>query len=96
MPALEENVRAHLRIEGNVQGVFFRASALEEANRLNLKGWVKNTPDGSVEVVAEGKRASIDQLVDWCRVGPPGAHVHKVNVDWEVFKKEFETFRIAR
>ena len=92
----EENSRVYLRIEGRVQGVFFRASAREEATRLGLKGWVRNCPDGSVEVVAEGERKKIDDLIGWCHHGPPGAHVHDVRLQWEDFRGEFRDFRISR
>ncbi len=88
--------RAHLIIEGRVQGVFFRASASEQANRLGLTGWVRNCSDGSVEVVAEGERAGIEELVRWCHRGPPGAHVHNVRLQWENSKDEFLDFRIRR
>lgn len=96
MQKAEEKVRVHLIIEGRVQGVFFRASTLEEAIRLGLKGWVRNCPDSSVEVVAEGERKKIDNLVDWCRHGPPGAHVRNVGVQWEDCRDEFQDFRIRR
>lgn len=91
-----ENARVHLRIEGRVQGVFFRASILEQAIRLGLRGWVRNCPDGSVEVVAEGERNGIEALVGWCHHGPPGAHVGNVALHWEDYQNEFQDFRIRR
>jgi acylphosphatase len=91
-----ENARVRLKIEGRVQGVFFRASTMEEAIRLGLKGWVRNCPDGSVEAVAEGARRKIDDLINWCRHGPPGARVHNVALEWENFQDEFADFRIRR
>ena len=96
MDKLEDMVRVYLRIEGRVQGVFFRASAQEEAGRLGLKGWVRNCPDGSVEVVAEGERKKIDDLVGWCHHGPPGARVNDVRLQWDDFQNEFPDFRIKR
>ena len=92
----EGKVRAHLRIEGRVQGVFFRASAQDQARRLGLKGWVRNCPDGSVEIVAEGDRKNIDELIAWCRHGPRGAEVYNVSVVWQECKNEFVDFRITR
>ncbi|MBI2358406.1 MAG: acylphosphatase, partial [Deltaproteobacteria bacterium] len=83
MDKLEDMVRVHLRIEGRVQGVFFRATAVAEANRLGVKGWVRTCPDGTVEIVAEGERKRLQDLVAWCRHGPPGAHVHDVKLRWE-------------
>ncbi len=88
--------RVRLRIEGRVQGVFFRYSAVEEAVRLRLRGWVRNCPDGSVEVVAEGSRQNIEDLISWCRHGPPGAHVLNVRIQREDYKGEFDTFRVTR
>jgi acylphosphatase len=88
--------RAHLIIEGRVQGVFFRGSAQQEAVRLGLKGWVRNCPDGSVEIVAEGVKENIEGLISWCRHGPPGARVRNVQLKWLTFRGEFESFRITR
>ncbi len=88
--------RVRAQIEGRVQGVFFRASAEAEANRLGVKGWVRNRPEGSVELVAEGERENLDDLIAWCRRGPRHAEVERVQVDWEEFTGEFSSFRITR
>jgi acylphosphatase len=90
-----DQLRARVRIEGRVQGVFFRASAQAEAHRLGLKGWVRNCYDGAVELVAEGESAKIEDLIAWCRHGPPGARVENVDVQREEFKDEFKAFRIT-
>ena len=95
MTTVGDNVRVRLRIEGSVQGVFFRASAQDQARRLGLKGWVRNCPDGSVEIVAEGDRKNIDELIAWCRHGPAGAQVQDVQVQWQEPKGEFSAFRIT-
>jgi acylphosphatase len=92
----EDLSRLSLIITGTVQGVFFRASALEQAQGLNLTGWVKNLPDGSIELVAEGPRYALDQLVDWCRHGPPTARVGEVFPRWGKHLGEFRTFMIVR
>ncbi len=76
-------VRVRLRVSGLVQGVFYRQSTSDEATRLGLAGSVRNLPDGSVEVVAEGRRAEVEALVAWCRRGPPAARVEEVDVAWE-------------
>lgn len=91
-----EKARAHLCIEGRVQGVFFRASAREEASRLGLKGWVRNCPDGSVEAVAEGEREKIAAFKAWCHRGPPGARVQSVRLEWEEYQGAFPDFRVKR
>ena len=65
----------HLLIKGIVQGVYYRASAKEQADRLHLTGWVRNTPEGYVEITATGEAAALDTFVAWCRQGPSRAHV---------------------
>jgi acylphosphatase len=79
-----------------VQGVFFRREISRLATRLGVTGWVRNLPDGSVEVVAEGDRQKLDELVRFCRIGPSGARVKNIGVDWSDFKSEFREFRITR
>jgi acylphosphatase len=72
----------HVIVRGKVQGVFFRASTHEIAEELGLAGWVRNCPDGSVELQAEGDRAQLEELIAWCRNGPPSAKVQDVDVAW--------------
>ncbi|MEL6543062.1 MAG: acylphosphatase [Myxococcota bacterium] len=96
MVTTNDDARATLLITGKVQGVFFRASTLERAQGLNLHGWVMNLPDGAVEVVAEGPRYALEQLVEWCRSGPPSAEVEDVVVRWGSALNEFRTFSIKR
>ncbi len=67
-----------MRIHGRVQGVFFRSSVRKQARRLGLKGFVRNEPDGTVRVEAEGDGGAIKGLADWCREGPPLARVKKI------------------
>jgi acylphosphatase len=88
--------QVHLIIAGRVQGVYFRASTVEEARRLGLTGWVMNRHDGSVEIVAEGERSRLDEFIGWCRRGPRGAAVEHVQLEWRPFRDEFEGFRIKR
>ncbi|HWV38232.1 MAG TPA: acylphosphatase [Vulgatibacter sp.] len=88
--------RVELRITGRVQGVFYRASCADEARRLGLVGWVRNVADGSVEAVAEGPRAALDALVEWCRRGPPAARVDDVQARWGAASGEFATFAVRR
>ena len=89
-------VRAQLKITGRVQGVFYRQSTMETANRLGLKGWARNCLDGSVEAVFEGDKAAIDQAIEWCHQGPPAARVEDVFVEWQDYVGEFGTFGIRR
>ena len=73
-------VRVRLIVSGRVQGVYFRDSCRAEARRLGVGGWVRNRPDGTVEVVAEGPRGPVGELVAWCREGPARAHVTHVDI----------------
>ncbi|NJP10778.1 MAG: acylphosphatase [Leptolyngbyaceae cyanobacterium RU_5_1] len=78
-----ELIRAHVLISGRVQGVGYRFSTQDVASVYGLAGWVRNLPDGSVEAVFEGDRASIEAIVRWCHKGPPSAVVEKVTVQYE-------------
>jgi acylphosphatase len=70
-----------LRIHGRVQGVWFRESMRSEALRLNVTGWVRNTPDGTVEAVVQGDEAAVDALIEWAHRGPSQARVERVEVE---------------
>ncbi|MEK7841510.1 MAG: acylphosphatase [Deltaproteobacteria bacterium] len=85
-------VRAHLIIEGIVQGVFFRAHTKEQADRNSIHGWVRNRPDSAVEAVFEGDEEPVKKLIEWCHNGPPEAVVENVKTDWEAYKGEFKNF----
>jgi acylphosphatase len=74
--------RAHVRVRGWVQGVFFRAETRDRARSLGLAGWVRNCSDGTVEAVFEGDPERVRSMVDWCKRGPSGAHVDGVDVEW--------------
>ena len=89
-----EIVRLHIVIEGIVQGVFFRASTVEESSKLGLAGWVKNCSDGRVEAVFEGEIDKIEQIVEWCKKGPPGAVVSNVETVLERATGEYDSFTI--
>ncbi len=94
--AMKDAARVHLKISGRVQGVYFRASTVEQARRLGVTGWVMNCRDSTVELVAEGERERLEKLISWCRSGPPGAQVKEVRAEWEVSKEEFQSFFIKR
>jgi acylphosphatase len=72
-----------VRISGRVQGVFFRASCARRADELGLSGWVRNRPDGDLEAVFEGADEAVENIVAWCREGPPHARVDRVQVQAE-------------
>jgi acylphosphatase len=75
--------RLKVSIKGRVQGVGFRYSTREEANRLGLSGWVRNTPDGRVEAEFEGAEEDLRQMLHWCQHGPGVANVRDVDAEWE-------------
>ena len=75
--------RARVIVRGRVQGVFFRMETRREALGKNVTGWVSNRPDGSVEALFEGKKADVEAMLEWCRLGPSMARVDHVDVHWE-------------
>jgi acylphosphatase len=85
----------HLLVQGKVQGVFFRATARDVAESLHLKGWVKNTPAGEVELIASGDEEKVQAFIDWCKKGPPRAIVTKVQVT-ETSDYSFDSFQVLR
>jgi len=91
-----EKSRVRLKIAGRVQGVYYRASTVQEAQKLGLTGWVMNCRDGSVEAVAEGAKPKLDELIAWCHQGPDGARVTQVDVRWETPENKLYSFSIKR
>lgn len=85
----------HLLISGKVQGVFFRASTKERADALGIKGWVRNTRDGDVEIMASGQDTSVEKFISWCKIGPASASVSNVVLTQEQ-DSVFEKFSILR
>lgn len=69
-----------IRVTGKVQGVFFRSSACERAQSLGIVGFVRNEPDGSVYIEAQGKPDKLQKFVAWCHMGPAAALVRRVDV----------------
>ncbi len=86
--------QVHLIISGKVQGVFYRASCQETAIQYGLKGWVKNLPNGDVEVLVQGEKEKIESLIDWCKKGPPHAKVNNVKVEWQLMMERLYSFGI--
>ena len=84
--------RVHILISGDVQGVLYRSSAVDIAQKLGLVGWVKNTLEGGVEIVIEGEEEPIKKLIDWCKQGSDFSKVENVEVNWEKPTSEFKTF----
>jgi acylphosphatase len=86
--------KAHLFIEGRVQGVCYRAFTRDIAHTLRLDGWVRNLFDGRVEAVFAGKREFIERAIQECYSGPPGARVTHIEVKWEEFRGDLKGFAI--
>ncbi|MGH2592118.1 MAG: acylphosphatase [Anaerolineae bacterium] len=86
--------RLHAVIHGRVQGVNFRYYTLIQAQALDLTGWVANRPDGTVEVMAEGPRSALDELLAFLQRGPSHARVDRVDVDWPKPTGQFTRFQV--
>jgi len=82
-------------IRGDVQGVGFRNFVRRNARKFGVTGWVRNLQEGAVEVVAEGEKMSVEELVEACRRGPIFARVKDVDLSWEDYKGEFNEFEVA-
>jgi acylphosphatase len=95
-PPASPRQRAELRISGQVQGVYYRSAASEQARVLGLRGTVRNLPGGEVELIAEGPATALQELIAWCHLGPPAARVDKVSVDFAEPRDEFPDFRVVR
>ena len=89
-------IRVTMRIRGRVQGVFYRQSACEEAQRLGLVGWVRNLDDGSVEAQAEGPEEQVRRFQRWCQVGPSAARVASVEAADGPATGEYASFSVLR
>ncbi len=88
------DTRILIHVFGIVQGVFFRSNTFDKATSLGLSGYVLNLPDGSVEIVAEGEKEKLEELLAWASHGPPDAAVSKTEHFWFEPKKEFKKFEI--
>lgn len=84
----------HIYISGVVQGVFFRANSVRKAKILGVTGWVKNLSDGRVEIMVEGNEIIVDQMLEWCKKGPPGAKVENIHVEIFPYKGVYNDFII--
>jgi len=86
--------RVHVFVNGRVQGVFFRQKTKQQAERLDVTGWVRNLPDGRVEAVFEGEEENVDKMLTWCHVGPPAARVENVTIKEEPYTGGCSDFSI--
>lgn len=92
----EAKSRLHATVNGHVQGVSFRYFVVEQADRLDLKGWVRNLWNGGVEVTAEGSRQNLELLLLALKAGPPMAVVMDVDYEWLSYTGEFSGFDVTK
>lgn len=90
-----KKVRAHIVVDGRVQGVCFRLDTRRAALKRKVTGWVKNLPDGRVEAVLEGNETDVKSMLKWCEKGPPLARVSNVSLTWEPYTGELDGFDIT-
>ena len=92
------NKHFNIKIFGRVQGVFFRISAKEEAEKLGIVGLARNEKDGSVSIEAEGDEKKLDEFISWCKIGPQSAKVESVQIkqgkikNFTEFSRDFNDF----
>lgn len=92
---MEKNIfQTRVLISGRVQAVFFRVWTKKQAEKLSIKGWVKNTPDNKVEALFQGPKDKIDKMIELCHSGPPLAKVKDIKVNYEESNNIYQDFKI--
>jgi acylphosphatase len=94
MKSMKPQGRIMIKITGRVQGVSFRFYVKQKADELGLTGFVKNNPDRSVEIIAEGNRAKLEELAEWAAKGPEFSTVEQCETAWGEYSGEFSSFEI--
>lgn len=89
-----KKIRAHVFIQGKVQGVYFRQNTMIVAARYGVTGWVRNLKDGRVEVILEGSEIDVGKVIEWCRVGPAKAIVNDFVIEYQSYIGEFQEFKV--
>ena len=89
-----KKVRVHIFVSGRVQNVFFRYYTKKMAEKIGVFGWVKNLPDRRVEAVFEGEKEKVEKILEWSKKGPLLAEVKEVEINWEKYQGEFNSFEI--
>lgn len=90
-----KKIRAHVFIQGKVQGVYFRQNTGIVATGHGVNGWVRNLHDGRVEAVFEGEETNVGKVIEWCRTGPAKAVVDDVKIKYENYAGEFQDFKVS-
>ncbi len=91
---MADEERVHVTVSGRVQGVSFRDATRQEAERIGLTGWVRNTEDGNVEAVFEGDPDAVNQMIEWCKSGPSSADVEDVSTEKETPSGNLSGFEV--
>ena len=89
------DMKVHIIVVGHVQGVGFRYYTFKRAREIGVTGYVKNLPDGTVEIEAEGDRNLLEDLIEQVKIGPRAAVVNDVHVSWETYTGEYEKFQVT-
>jgi len=89
-----KKARVNIFVSGLVQGVFFRSQTKRKAEELGVFGWVRNLADGRVEILAEGEKEKLEELINWAKKGPDSARVDDLKIDWQEYQGEFKDFEI--
>ena len=92
---MAEHSAARMIIAGKVQGVCFRLETQKAARGFGAKGWVRNLPDGTVEVWVEGERNQVEALIEWCRKGAPLSRVERIDLSRQEFSGRYDSFEIT-
>ncbi len=87
-----DKTRAHIFVQGKVQGVFYRSWLHKEAQGLSLMGFVKNLEDGRVEALFEGEKEKVEEIIEKCREGSKASEVTHIDVIWEEAKGDYSDF----
>lgn len=94
-PHQDQLIRYHVLVSGKVQGVGYRMSVLQAANKFNLNGWVRNLPDGKVEAIFEGNLIELEQMIRWCHQGNSPAVIQDIAIQEET-PEGIQGFEIRR
>ena len=92
---MTDSAALNVVVFGHVQGVFFRAFTSRTAISLSLTGYVRNLPDGSVEITAEGDKNQLLKLLEHLKLGPPGARVDKLSISWSAYTGQYQDFSVT-
>ena len=93
---MNDSAAIHAIAQGRVQGGNYRAFVSRNAVRFSLTGYVRNLPDNSVEIVAEGDRTQLEKLIEYLKQGPPGARVDDLAVAWSGYIGQYSDFTVRR